>query len=80
MYSLITSTGVVGSHTESALLGVDIHATRPQPQNNAERRSSTTPVVDDFLRLQEGLWERVQLQEGRVKMLISLQALQRSLL
>ncbi|CAL1286343.1 unnamed protein product [Larinioides sclopetarius] len=59
---------------------MDIHATRPQPQNDDHRCSPTTSLADDFLRLHEGLWERVQLQEGRIKMLISLQALQRGLL
>lgn len=80
MYNLFTGTGVVGSHTEPSLLGVDIYVTRPQPKNDDQRCSPTTPLADDFLRLHEGLWERVQLQEGRIKMLISLQALQRGLL
>ena len=80
MYNLLTGTGVVGSHTEPSLLGVDIHAPRPQPQNDDQRCSPTTPLADDFLQLHEGLWERVQLQEGIIKMLISQQALQRGLL
>lgn len=79
MYNLLTGTGVVGSHTEPSLLGMDIHATRPQHQNDDQRCSPTTPLTDDFLRLLEGLWERMQLQKGRIKMLISLQALQRGL-
>lgn len=31
--------------------------------------------MDNFLWMQEGLWERVQLHEGRDEMFISLQAL-----
>ncbi|CAL1265525.1 unnamed protein product [Larinioides sclopetarius] len=69
---------MVGRHTEPSLLGLDIHATRPQLQNDDRRCSPITPLAYDFLRLHEGLWERVQLQEGGIKMLISPQALQRA--
>lgn len=75
MYNLLTGTGVVGSHTEPSLLGVDIHTMRPQLQNYEQRSSPTTPLADDFLQLHERLLECVQLQDGRIKMLISLQAL-----